>query len=495
MDQRDSPSRDMDITPESADIWAGIGGHFDTFTQILAELVDNSVANYASRPPHHKGVSITITDLPGDDAVQVEVDDVGTGIADLERAWRLGDRSHPDSPLNEHGFGFKHAIASADPSNSTWQMCTRTKAELNKGSYRRVKAPYSFDLKEESIATSRTRWPGSFNEAGTYVRFQCSNTMFYTLRAGVQGVAGFERCLDYLVDELGFLYSGVIKNGGVAISVHSPGLPSRAVPSIEPYYQGFYKPPSRISIDLGGGTVELDYKIGDVKKHLTSKKHYLANQSTSGVEVRINGRLIESNLFEDVWDIEQHPKYNHLLIALDIISNNPASLPRTRTSKNGIRLGDPKLDALFKWLRSTYPTPDIQLSSTVREKELVEELKVLKEKHIRSPAKMITDEFQVFKKLGGAVQLDLYVFDGHEIVLYEAKKDEASVQDVYQLLMYWDGAVDDGLSPAEGILIASSFSPAVDPIMARMNFKTDAEGKNYHFVKKTWTDEGVKYKP
>lgn len=485
----------MNVTPNSVDIWAGIGGHFDTFSQILAEFIDNSIANYAAHSPHHKGVSITITDLPQDDAVQVEIEDVGTGITDLEAAWRLGDRSHPDSPLNEHGFGFKHAMASADPSNTTWMMCTRTREEFKKGRYRRVMAPYSFDMKEAILEAAKAKWPGTFNETGTYVKFRCSKTMFYTLRSGISGVAGFERCLEYLADELGYLYAGVIKNGGVSIGIHSPGLNDISVAAVEPFFQGYYKPPNKIRIDLGGGTVDLDYKIGDVKKLPTSKKHYQANQATSGVEVRINGRIIESNLFEEVWNLEPHPLYNHLCVTLNIISDNPAALPKTRTSKNGIRLGDPKLDFLFNWLRSTYPTPDKELSATVREKELVDELKDLKEKQIRSPAKMVTDEFQVFKKLGGPVQLDLYVFDGNEIVLYEAKKDQASVQDLYQLLMYWDGAVDDGLTPAEGVLLASSFSQAIDAVILRMNSKTDATGRPYRFVKKTWEDEGVKYKP
>ncbi len=483
----------MDVTPKGSDLWSGIGGHFDTFSQILAEFIDNSISNYAAHPPHHRTVAITITEIALETCVEVQVEDVGTGIADLEAAWRLGDRSKRDSPFNEHGFGFKHAMASADPSNSTWLMCTRTRDELKNGTYREVGAPYSFDMKVEQVSVAKKAWPGTFNESGTYVKFRCSLTMFNTLQAGIPGKAGFARCLDYLVDELGYIYAGVIKSGRVAINVHSPGQTTQAVPAVEPDWQGMYKPPQRMKIDLGGGDVELDFKIGDVKKHATSKRHYLANQATFGVEIRINGRLIEKNLFDEIWPLERHPHYNHLLIVLDIISEKPDALPKTRTSKNGIRLGDPILDRLSGWLRSTYPTPDKTLSGTVKEGELVEELKKMKETHIRSPAKMVSTEFEVFKNLAGPVMVDLYVFDGNDVVLYEAKKDEAGAQDVYQLLMYWDGAVDDGLDPAEGILIASSFSAAVSPLMARINTAQAASGKPYKLTKRTWKDEGIMY--
>jgi hypothetical protein len=123
----------------------------------------------------------------------------------------------------------------------------------------------------------------------------------------------------------------------------------------------------------------------------------------------------------------------------------------------------------------------------------VRELKELKEKHIRSKTKHIEMEFKVFNSLNSPVSADLYVFDGKDVVLYEAKKDTADVQNAYQLLMYWDGAVEDGKTPAEGILIASDFSPGVDAILAVMNGTKDRMGNAYNFSKCTWRDEGIPY--
>jgi hypothetical protein len=222
-------------------------------------------------------------------------------------------------------------------------------------------------------------------------------------------------------------------------------------------------------------------------------KHYKENQSTSGVEIRINGRVMMSNVFKDIWQLENHPSYNHFLAIINLVSQNRDALPKTRTSKNGIRSGDPKLDKLFEWIRSTHPSPHKDLANAQSEKELVSDLAELKTKQIRNPAKHVQTEFKVFTSLNCPVYADLYVFDGHEIVLYEAKKDVADIQNLYQLLMYWDGLVEDGKTPSEGILIAKEFSPGVQTLIDVFNRMIDRRGNMYKFSKKTWREEGIDY--
>ena len=151
------------------------------------------------------------------------------------------------------------------------------------------------------------------------------------------------------------------------------------------------------------------------------------------------------------------------------------------------------MEALFEWIRKTHPTPEKRLAGAVSEGELVKELAKLKKQHIRSKEKKIASEFSVFTKVGSPVDADLYVFDGNEVVLYEAKKDRADVQNLYQLLMYWDGAVSDGIKPDEGILIASDFSPGLKPVLDALNSRKDENGNLYNFSCKKWSDEGVAY--
>jgi hypothetical protein len=200
-----------------------------------------------------------------------------------------------------------------------------------------------------------------------------------------------------------------------------------------------------------------------------------------------------SNVFKEIWGLENHPSYNHFLAVINLVSNNRNALPQTRTSKNGIRSGDPKLEKLFDWIHKTHPKPQTELASAQSERELVRELADMKQKHIPHKAKRVDTEFKVFTTIGSQVSVDLYVFDGTNINLYEAKKDTADVQDAYQLLMYWDGLVEDGLAPTLGILIASSFSPAVETILKVLNDSKDRKGNKYDFTTRTWSDEGIKY--
>ena len=86
--------------------------------------------------------------------------------------------------------------------------------------------------------------------------------------------------------------------------------------------------------------------------------------SSSGVEIRINGRVLCYNLFQEIWGIENHNSYNYLLIIINLKSQNKESLPKTKTSKNGLREGDIRLEKLYSWIRSNLSTPlkDVSLS-------------------------------------------------------------------------------------------------------------------------------------
>ena len=105
-------------------IWKGLGGHFDSFTQILNEFIDNSISNLKSNKGlSFKQIQIQITEL--EDKLKVEIEDSGTGFKNLDSAFTLGSQEAKDSTMNEHGYGFKHALATVDPENNSWLIATR----------------------------------------------------------------------------------------------------------------------------------------------------------------------------------------------------------------------------------------------------------------------------------------------------------------------------------------------------------------------------------
>jgi hypothetical protein len=185
----------------------------------MAEFVDNSVSNFKRYDPLIRQVYMRLVEV-SDDAVFVSVEDTGSGVDNLQNAFRLGGRDAPDTPLNEHGFGMKHALASANPSNNNWQVYTRTQSQFDSSRYTKVVAPYAVDrLGAEVKSIEEEHWPGLHNGSGTYIAFTCSREMFDTLRRGVKGPSGFSRCVEYLAEDLGFVYAGLISSGEVAIRI------------------------------------------------------------------------------------------------------------------------------------------------------------------------------------------------------------------------------------------------------------------------------------
>lgn len=116
-------------------------------------------------------------------------------------------------------------------------------------------------------------------------------------------------------------------------------------------------------------------------------------------------------------------------------------------------------------------------------------------KFVTEKEALIQRDYEVFTSIGCPLPMDLFVFDGHKVTIYEAKKDNADVQAVYQLVMYWDGLVQDGKTPAQAILLASQFSDGVKHVINMFNHRKDANDNPYRISTKTWYDMDVNYPP
>ncbi|MBT2575936.1 hypothetical protein J7E43_00500 [Bacillus sp. ISL-8] len=485
----------LNSTPSATELWEGIGGHFENLSQVLCEFLDNSISNIISTSSVNRSIIIKILPILDNEKFLISIEDGGQGISNFEPIMRLGDKSVKQSPLNEHGFGLKHALATANPENNNWRICTRTEEDFARQQYREINAGYAFEYDEMVHLINVAPWPGLQNATGTYIEFTVSKDLFNTLQSGIPGNAGFSRNLEYLAEDLGYIYAGVLSKGAVNIMIYTNNsTPDIIVQPETPDWIDFYQspPPGSVNLDLGDGDVLIEYRFGEMKEG-RSVKYYKRNMSSSGIEIRVNGRLLMGNLFKEVWGLENHPSYNHFLGQINIISDIPNRLPKTKTSKNSLRKEDPKLVKILQWIRKIYPTPERKLTNAISEREFIQNLAELKELHIRTSSKRIETDFTVYKNIGSPVMVDLYLFDGTDVVLYEAKKNTADVKDFYQLLMYWDGLVSDGGIPTEGILLAPDFSPGVINVINSFNGKSDEQGNNYNFKTKTWKEEGINY--
>ena len=117
--------------PTGHGLFAGIGDNFNSVAQVICELADDAISNLRANsndPDLSMTVVLSFEDLG--DAVEISVVDGGTGISDLNSALTIACRDGAQTPLNEHGFGLKHALASCDSSPSQqWSIRTRTKGD------------------------------------------------------------------------------------------------------------------------------------------------------------------------------------------------------------------------------------------------------------------------------------------------------------------------------------------------------------------------------
>lgn len=497
---------DIKNQPSASELWQGIGGHFDSLGQIINEFLDNSISDFMANASKSRTITITLKELSSNGPIEIMIEDSASGIKDLDAAFTLGNTSAGESPLNEHGFGLKHALASADPENKTWMVCTRTADDVEKESYKKIEAPYKIDgFMGETCDNSS--WPGrkSSNETGTVVKFTCTRELFKTLGQGIQGgVSAFNTLSDILFEDIGFTYSGLIANQAIDITLilqrAGKNEEFKHVGAVQPDWANYISPGKGTEpVNLGNGIVDIEYAFGVMNDkperksfdNKTTRKYYRRNMSSSGVEVRSNGRVICHNLFKEIWGLEKHNSYNHLLITIDLKSDNSSALPKTRTSKNGFREGDPRLEKLFEWIRSNMKEPPKNVSLTDHEVDLFEQLRQKKEKYNPDRNKVLRTEMPVFTKTGNTkdrVRIDLYEKTMGEVNIYEGKKDSTSSKDVYQLRMYWDGLVYDGVTPTRGILLASEHPDSVEDLIKVVNTMRDQDGNYYHLETKTWSD-------
>ena len=99
--------------PTGYGLFAGIGDNFNSMGQVICELADDAISNLranCSDPDLSMTVVLSFENLG--DAVRIGVVDGGTGISDLNSALTIACRDGVQTPLNEHGFGLKHALAS-----------------------------------------------------------------------------------------------------------------------------------------------------------------------------------------------------------------------------------------------------------------------------------------------------------------------------------------------------------------------------------------------
>lgn len=141
--------------PTGYGLFAGIGDNFNSAAQAICELADDAISNLrANSDDPDLSMTIVVSFENLGDAVEIGVVDGGTGITNLDSALTIACRDGAQTPLNEHGFGLKHALASCDSSPSQqWSIRTRTKKDAAANQYGFDK--YSEDNSDRTIILAK----------------------------------------------------------------------------------------------------------------------------------------------------------------------------------------------------------------------------------------------------------------------------------------------------------------------------------------------------
>lgn len=135
--------------PTGYGLFAGIGDNFNSAAQAICELADDAISNLrANSDDPDLSMTIVVSFENLGDAVEIGVVDGGTGITNLDSALTIACRDGAQTPLNEHGFGLKHALASCDSSPSQqWSIRTRTKKDAAANQYFTVDGTSDYEIK------------------------------------------------------------------------------------------------------------------------------------------------------------------------------------------------------------------------------------------------------------------------------------------------------------------------------------------------------------
>lgn len=486
--------------PDSNALWKGLGGNFDSLTQIINEFIDNSLSDFIKfNQSEIKKIIIRVTQK-NVDVYAIEIEDTGSGIKNLESAFSIGNKNSQSTSLNEHGFGMKHSLAAANPENNNWSVETRTVENKENDEYYEIKSPFDLFNQEAFNIKGHSTWVG-LQPTGTIIKFDVSKSLLKTISRGLRGhYQNLESLMDILAEDLGYTYGTYISNNTASISIRYKGIGmtnivTKDISEIKPVYTDIIQPGiNTTSLDLGNGEVEIDYEFLQADKS-NNKKYYLANMSTSGVEIRINGRLLAGNLFSEIWGAEKHNSFNYILIRLNIKSDSVDRLPTTTTNKTGLKQDDPKLEAIYNWIRTKIPEPKKRASLSDNEVDLFDQLKELKLRTLKEhdPSIIVEREKYAFTSIGEKIRIDLYQSFQNKTTIYEGKKDKTTPQDVYQILMYWDGLVMDNVPVDKAILIAATHPESVKALVNLKNEAQDKNGNNYVIEIKNWNDESISY--
>jgi hypothetical protein len=326
-------------------------------------------------------------------------------------------------------------------------------------------------------------------ETGTRVFVQTTFEYFRTLYRRLDRFD--ERLVERLLEHLGVIYRGYLSDRRNTLWIRWRASPEATwnedpVPPIPiPFGESQTKD---IKVTVGGKEPTIQYTWGwideEKRDRMTGrpyplKIYYQVNQRTQGVDIRLRGRVVSPHVLTEIWNLERHPDLNKFAGEIVIDSEEFSSV----NNKTTLDEQNPFWQALRNKLQEPELTP-LEFKQIRRQDE--EEIKAMLKSQLPHlvPGSKVDLDFVTWAGMGVKIDL-LHTLASHEQHVYEVKARELTPQDVYQLVMYWDGRVKDGVPPRLGRLVGVSEPPtSVKEMINYWGTRKDANGSPYRFEAK-----------
>jgi len=478
----------LDTSPEDS-MYLGLSHQNLDFHQSLAELIDNAIS---AQTQGFFTIEIHLT--KHGDQIHVVVADNGSGISlsDLQsRVMRLGGKGERLGRLNEHGYGLKNSLCRLTENRLPWEILTRDSSAPSNTWY---SVPGPFRSGMIANLDNGNNWERDIlkahGETGTRVFVHTTFEYFRTLYRRLDRFD--ERLVERLLEHLGIIYRGYLSDRRNTLWLRWRASPEATwnEDPVQPIPIPFGESQMKdIKVTVGGKEPTVQYTWGwideEKRDRMTGrpyplKIYYQVNQRTQGVDIRLRGRVVSPHVLTEIWNLERHPDLNKFAGEIVIDSEEFSSV----NNKTTLDEQNPFWQALREKLQETDFTPLVFKQIRRQDEEEIKGMLKSQLPHL-VPGSKVDLDFVTWAGMGVKIDL-LHTLASREQHVYEVKARELTPQDVYQLVMYWDGRVKDGVPPRLGRLVGVSEPPtSVKEMINYWSTRKDANGSPYRFEAKT----------